>query len=367
MYHLSQDEVDRLDSLNESEERLLLSPTSSGILSPQMSPIPKPTSSDHTSSLSSIPLLSSSSTASSMSGTRLMKESSPEPLGKLLPHHHIKKAPTPLQTANSFNKGVSFDNLSNELDFEKLQFTLTTKHQFFKFDRTSRVFMCGYDDHECSLTALKWAIDEMLNDGDTIVCLRVLTKETVMATNSGDKLKRDGAKILESIAKLNTQDKKIKIVLEFKVGRVPEMITLAIKEFEPVVLIVGTRGEKKSGFKAMISSKSMSKYCLQYARVPVVVVNPSYQPEYHDMAWRSSSAVDENTFKGKLTNFDTTTLTSDSVDSTAAVARRPRFMRVGSSSSTKRESSSDNTLSPSRSRGFSPARALSPFRMFKKK
>ncbi|KAH3671312.1 hypothetical protein OGAPHI_000535 [Ogataea philodendri] len=271
--------------------------------------------------------------------------------------HHSKRHI--LKGSRTFEKGVSFENMSNEeLDYTKLQFILVTKHHEFHFDRTSRTFMCGYDNNECSLVALKWTIDEMLNDGDTLVCLRVLAKETAILDAKPD-YKEEGEQILESIAKLNSKDKKIKIVLEFKVGKVPEMITRAIREYDPVILIVGAHKEQKTGIRAMISSKSMSKYCLQYARVPVTVVNPLYHP--HKPKIDSDSPT---RYIDALRKFQHGHVLPDTSD------RKPRFQRV---------TRTDNMLSPLRSRSrsnfsenrgvspaFSPSRTLSPFRLFKK-
>jgi hypothetical protein len=44
-------------------------------------------------------------------------------------------------------------------------------------------------------------------------------------------------------------------------------------------LIVGTKGRSLTGYQGLLSSGSVSKYCLQYSPVPVIVVRPSSKRE----------------------------------------------------------------------------------------
>lgn len=52
------------------------------------------------------------------------------------------------------------------------------------------------------------------------------------------------------------------------------ILTNQIRVYEPAMLIVGTRGRSLSGFQGLMPG-SVSKYCLQYSPVPVIVVRPS--------------------------------------------------------------------------------------------
>ncbi|KAG7815746.1 hypothetical protein KL942_005148 [Ogataea angusta] len=322
IYQLSQGQVDELDALSartHTPERLLRSPS----------------------------LSRQNSTDSSLPTTNL----SIDEISDLQP-----KRP-PLKGSGSFHRGISFENMGNsQLDYEKMQFILTTKHRDFHFDRVSRTFMCGYDDNECSLLALKWTIDEMVSDGDTLVCLRVLSKEDAAGDYQRD-YKKEGEKVLEEIARLNFKDKKIKIVLELKVGKVPEMITKAITEYDPVILIVGTHGTQKTGFRAIIGSKSMSKYCLQYAQVPVVVVGPLCHMQKPKLDLSS-----ETVYADALRNFQ------HGIELAETEIRKPRFQRSLRSESVLSPVRSKSSFSPARSNSpnFSPSRALSPFRLFRR-
>lgn len=52
-----------------------------------------------------------------------------------------------------------------------------------------------------------------------------------------------------------------------------------IRIYEPAILVVGTRGRSLTGYQGLLSSGSVSKYCLQYSPVPVIVVRPSSKRE----------------------------------------------------------------------------------------
>ena len=53
---------------------------------------------------------------------------------------------------------------------------------------------------------------------------------------------------------------------------------LQIRIYEPAILIVGTRGRNLGGFQGLLPG-SVSKYCLQYSPVPVIVVRPTSKRE----------------------------------------------------------------------------------------
>ena len=56
------------------------------------------------------------------------------------------------------------------------------------------------------------------------------------------------------------------------------LIRIQIRIYEPVSLIVGTRGRNLSGVHGLLPG-SISKYCLQHSPIPVIVVRPSPKRE----------------------------------------------------------------------------------------
>lgn len=169
--------------------------------------------------------------------------------------------------------------------------------------------MVGIDDHQYSDEALQWLFDKFVDDGDEIVCVRVVEKD--VRVFEADKRLEDFQKEANAeVAKIQAKcgDKKaISIVLEYAVGKLhlafqrlvsitsphlffflagsycerhvflmPVSDLLAqIQLHQPSMLIVGTRGRTLGGFQGLVASRnSFSKYCLQYSPVPVVVVRP---------------------------------------------------------------------------------------------
>jgi nucleotide-binding universal stress UspA family protein len=131
---------------------------------------------------------------------------------------------------------------------------------------------------------LEWLIDELVDDGDEVVCLRVVEKDSREAARwsggHGEKgYRREAERFLEEIEKKNTDDRAISLVLEFSIGKVQDTIQQMIRIYEPAILVVGTRGKSLTGYQGLLSSGSVSKYCLQYSPVPVIVVRPSSKRE----------------------------------------------------------------------------------------
>lgn len=197
----------------------------------------------------------------------------------------------------TYERGVSFDTFDNRHAAE-FSLTLNYKHKGYQSRRRSRTFLCGTDQNEYSEFALEWLLDELVNDGDEIICLRAVEKDSRMASDAGieeGKYRKEAEKLLEQVIKKNSQDEKaISLVLELAVGKVEDIIqrmvrslggfvhtlshTDQIRIYEPVILVVGTRGRNLKGVHSLLPG-SVSKYCLQHSPIPVIVVRPSPKRE----------------------------------------------------------------------------------------
>ncbi|EME41460.1 hypothetical protein DOTSEDRAFT_98591, partial [Dothistroma septosporum NZE10] len=191
----------------------------------------------------------------------------------------LSSPPPPAQ----FRPSVSFDTFSNP-SASDFSLTLNRKHRDYVYTKRSRTFLCGTDTNEYSDTALEWLIDELVDDGDEVVCLRVVEKDSKEAAKwaggQGEKgYRREAQRFLEEIEKKNTEDRAISLVLEFSIGKVHDTIQQMIRIYEPAILVVGTRGRSLTGYQGLLSSGSVSKYCLQYSPVPVIVVRPGSSRE----------------------------------------------------------------------------------------
>lgn len=173
-----------------------------------------------------------------------------------------------------FKNHVGFDNLPiGEATKNNIpSLTLNKKHKGYRAGRRSRTFMVGVDEHSYSDYALQWLLDELVDDGDEVVCVRVIEKEFRATDSYSD----EGRAMLQAIMDKNTNSKALSFVLEFASGKLHGTFQKLIHMHQPAMLIVGTRGRSLGGIQGLVNTRnSFSKYCLQYSPVPVVVVRPT--------------------------------------------------------------------------------------------
>lgn len=182
---------------------------------------------------------------------------------------------------STYRSRVSFDTFDNR-DAPELSYVLTHKHKDFASSKRSRLFLCGTDQNDYSDFALEWLLDELVDDGDEVVCFRVVDKDSKINSDTSleQRMYKDEAhKLMEHIKSKNKDhEKSINLVLEFAVGKVQESIQSLIARYSPACLIVGTRGKSLGGIQGLLPG-SISKYCLQNSPVPVIVVRPSAKRE----------------------------------------------------------------------------------------
>ncbi|KAF9877474.1 universal stress protein family [Colletotrichum karsti] len=182
-----------------------------------------------------------------------------------------------------FQTHVAFDNLpiGEATKNNTPSLTLNVKHKGYQAQRRSRTFMVGVDEHAYSDYALQWLLDELVDDGDEIVCVRVIEKEVRTNDKAAVKAYRDEAEsVMNSILKRNGANRAISVVLEYASGKLHSTFQKLIQMYQPAMLIVGTRGRSLGGLQGLVNTRnSFSKYCLQYSPVPVVVVRPTEKRE----------------------------------------------------------------------------------------
>ena len=115
-----------------------------------------------------------------------------------------------------FRSHVAFDTTSQDIS-KNSGVTLSAKHNGFQAQRRSKTFVVGIDEHKYSDAALEWLLTAMIDDHDTVVCVRVVEKD-VKANQSA--LYNDQAQqLLQTIIGKNKHDKAICIILEYQFGR----------------------------------------------------------------------------------------------------------------------------------------------------
>lgn len=149
-----------------------------------------------------------------------------------------------LTSHSQFKPRVSFDTFDNR-DASDFSLTLNRKHREYEYTKRSRTFLCGTDQNDYSDTALEWLIDELVDDGDEVVCLRVVEKDSKEArelatTGGGSKetkervYREEAQRMLTRIEEKNTEDKAINLVLEFSIGKVPDTIQHMVGSIIPL-------------------------------------------------------------------------------------------------------------------------------------
>ncbi|KAI1268574.1 hypothetical protein F5Y18DRAFT_441331 [Xylariaceae sp. FL1019] len=178
-----------------------------------------------------------------------------------------------------FESHVAFDNipLGESTEYNPISLTLNFRHAGFQFNRRHRTFMVGVDDNAYSDHALQWLLDELVDDGDEIVCVRVIETQT---RSTEQTYQHDAKTLMDHIQESNTKNLAISLVLEYAVGKLHNTFQHLIRIYQPSMLIVGTKGRSMDGVHGfLVNRTSFSKYCLQYSPVPVVVVRPTEKRE----------------------------------------------------------------------------------------
>lgn len=144
-----------------------------------------------------------SRSSSAQPANRKTENLAPRP--SLSANRRMSSPPPPAQ----FRSSVSFDTFSNP-SASDFSLTLNRKHRDYEYTKRSRTFLCGTDTNDYSDTALEWLIDELVDDGDEVVCLRVVEKDSKEAVKwaggMGERgYRREAERFLEGIERKNTE------------------------------------------------------------------------------------------------------------------------------------------------------------------
>lgn len=119
---------------------------------------------------------------------------------------------------NRFQRHIAFDNVpaGEPTKNNAISLTLNVRHKGYQPRRRSRTFMVGVDEHAYSDYALQWLLEELVDDGDEIVCVRVIEKEIRF---SDKQYQEDAQSVMHGILERNGSNRAVSIVLEYAVGK----------------------------------------------------------------------------------------------------------------------------------------------------
>ena len=83
--------------------------------------------------------------------------------------------------------------------------------------------MVGIDENDYSDIALQWMLEELVDDGDEIICLRVVDKDAKVVNDRNverRQYQKEAKDLMQRIQDKNDDNRAISIVLEFAVGKV---------------------------------------------------------------------------------------------------------------------------------------------------
>ncbi|EGV60952.1 hypothetical protein CANTEDRAFT_115964 [Yamadazyma tenuis ATCC 10573] len=259
-----------------------------------------------------------------------------------------------------YERGISFDTSTN---IERISLTLKAKHPKFKFRRNNKTFLAGFNGDSESLKAIEWLFDEMIIHGDTIVILQVLDEKL-----HHDIDRAQCNRQLELIEDLNVHNKKISIVFEIVIGKPQKLLKKAIDEYTPQMMTIGMHSPDKES-KGFFAKTTVSKYFLEYALVPVIVVKPTYDyikeltnpidNQQYFQNWLKNIDISETFIKDKKKKKMKSPLGSRSSSHVSLVALneergRSRQVPLDGTEDAKSSFSISGSRSPSATRSLSP-------------
>lgn len=127
---------------------------------------------------------------------------------------------------SAYENRVSFDTFDNP-DAVDFSLTLRAKHLYYESTSNSRTFLFGFDRNDYSEDALEWLFEELIEDGDELICLRVIDKDNRLNNSvnlENQEYRAEAHALMKMIQDKTDEDKSVSIVLEFAVGKVQNVI-----------------------------------------------------------------------------------------------------------------------------------------------
>jgi len=127
-------------------------------------------------------------------------------------------SPPDANPPDRFNSHVAFETTAHtELNKGPAGITLNEKHNGFRHERRAKTFMVGVDENSYSVEALEWLLTSMVDDHDTVVCVRVIDKD--IKHNMKNAYLAEAKRFMHDILQTNTSNKAISVVVEYQFGR----------------------------------------------------------------------------------------------------------------------------------------------------
>jgi hypothetical protein len=144
---------------------------------------------------------------------------------------------------NRFKSHVAFDNLpiGEATKHNMPSLTLRSRHNGYQAGRRSRTFMVGVDEKDYSDYALQWLLRELVDDGDEVICVRVLEREFRF---SEKQYHDDAQQIMDGIIETNNNQasRALSFTLEYAMGKVHDTFQKLVSPFHHLSIGYCDRG-----------------------------------------------------------------------------------------------------------------------------
>lgn len=145
--------------------------------------------------------------------------------------HAVEMAMLTAQPRDRFERHVGFDNVPIGESSKKVpsSVVLTVKHNGYQPRRRSRTFMVGVDENPYSEYAVQWLLDELVDDGDEIICVRVIEKDVRLTEKS---YYSDAQQVMNSLMAKNGSNRAVAFVLEYAVGKLHSTFQSLVRSYD---------------------------------------------------------------------------------------------------------------------------------------
>lgn len=196
--------------------------------------------------------------------------------------------------ASPFQKRISFDTISqpsssapvasSPLGFrfslsaastpyvgldETACYSVTSKHTNHHTSYWSRSFLCSMSSLRHSLPALRWLVQNVMENGDELICLRIAQQR-----EQSPKAYQDEAEtMLRDVVAALATTLEIKVVVELWVGSIKKVVRQTMELYQPALVVVGTStGMYGGSMKRYVKKRTLGSYLLAHSVVPVIVI-----------------------------------------------------------------------------------------------
>lgn len=164
--------------------------------------------------------------------------------------------------------------LLSDIDYRSLDlpfYSLAAKHPGVKLSYHARTVLFSYTGKQQADNALKWLMDELIEDNDELVCLKIIDKHSAKDVA---KYHKQAADILRAVvAEADKVGKKLTIDVELGQGSVSKVVKHCTYLYQPALAVVARTNYIDPRVSEM-PKDTATNYLLRSSVVPVIVVRP---------------------------------------------------------------------------------------------